>query len=120
MSNQTHHTPADTADGRQAVDSTDGMQLAACYLARAVKTMHDEGRLRPLHVDTTLTDADGSSTVFRLDLEQQPGDNTGCTVVSGDLNGRPAGDLWLLAGAALALYAEARAVAMRATDTEEQ
>lgn len=40
MSNQTHETPDDTADGRQAVDSTDGMQLAACYLTRAVNTMH--------------------------------------------------------------------------------
>ncbi|WP_158511907.1 hypothetical protein [Bifidobacterium pseudolongum] len=40
MSNQTHETPDDTTDGRQAVDSTDGMQLAACYLARAVNTMH--------------------------------------------------------------------------------
>ena len=120
MNNQTHPTPDDTTDGRQAIDSTDGMQLAACYLVRAVKTMHDEGRLRPLRVDTTLTDANGSSTVFRINLEQQPGENTGCTVVSGDLKGRPAGDLWLLAGAALALYAEALAEAMRATDTEEQ
>lgn len=120
MNNQTHPTPADTTDGRQAVDSADGMQLAACYLTRAVKTMHDEGRLRPLHVDTTLTDEDGSSTVFRINLEQQPGDNTGGMVISSDLKGRPAGDLWLLDGAALALYAEARAAAMRATDTEEE
>lgn len=120
MNNQTRPMPDDSTDGRHAVDSTDGIQLAACYLTRAVKTMHDEGGLRPLHVDTTLTDEDGTSTVFRINLEQQPGANTGCTVVSGDLAGRPAGDLWLLAGAALALYAEARAEAMRATDTEEQ
>lgn len=120
MNNQTPETPVDTTDGRQAVDSTDGVQLAACYLTRAVTTMYDEGRLRPLHVDTTLTDEDGTGTVFRINLEQQPGDNTGGMVASGNLKGRPAGDLWLLAGAALALYAGARAEAMRATDTEEE
>ena len=120
MNNQTPETPVDTTDGQQAVDSTEGMQLAACYLTRAVKTMHDEGRLRPLHVDTTLTDEDGTSTVFRINLEQQPGDNTGGMVISGDLKGRAAGDLWLLAGAALALHAEARAAAMHATDTEAE
>lgn len=88
---------------QQSTETTVSLQTPAKYLAYAIKTMIADDSMRPLNVDTTITDANGTHTVFHINLDPQDVEH-GDMVVSSDLDDLTDGELLLLAGNALALY----------------
>lgn len=81
-----------------------GMQAAACYLAEAVQHLHDGHRLRPMRVETTISDDDGSRVIARIDVTPQ--DGFGGVTIEQRLGSLSDGELLLASGAALALYSD--------------
>lgn len=100
MSNQTHEHGR--TEQNQQIE-TDGLRLAQYYLKTAVELLHEEGRLRPMFLDMTFTDADGSQVIGRVNVKKQGGD--GAMVISHSLDGLTKGELFLTAGSALSLFA---------------
>ena len=88
---------------QQSTETTVSLQIAAKYLAYAIETMIADDSMRPLNVDTTITDANGTHTVFHINLGPQDAEH-GDMVVSSNLDDLPDDELLLLAGNALALY----------------
>ncbi|KOA61194.1 hypothetical protein BAAM0499_06140 [Bifidobacterium animalis subsp. animalis MCC 0499] len=82
-----------------------GMKMAAYYLGVAVQRLHDELRLRPMRVETSIGDDDGTSAIARINVKPQ--DKSGGLTVSAELESLSDGELFLAAGAAFALYAQA-------------
>jgi len=87
------------------VTGEQGMKIAAYYLAAAVERLHDELRLRPMRVETAISDDDGTSAIARINVKPQ--DKSGGITVSAELESLSDGELFLAAGAAFALYAQA-------------
>nr|DAU79589.1 MAG TPA: hypothetical protein [Caudoviricetes sp.] len=88
---------------QQSTETTVSLQIAAKYLAYAIETMIADDSMRPLNVDTTITDANGTHTVFHINLDPQDAEH-GDMVVSSNLDDLTDDELLLLAGNALALY----------------
>lgn len=53
------------------VTGEQGMKIAAYYLAAAVERLHNELRLRPMRVETTISDDDGTSAIARINVKPQ-------------------------------------------------
>ncbi|MCI6532217.1 MAG: hypothetical protein SO053_01330 [Bifidobacterium animalis] len=94
------------------VTGEQGMKIAAYYLAPAVQCLHDELRLRPMRVETTISDDDSTNAIACINVKPQ--DKSGALTASTELESLSDGELLLTAGAAFALYAQAVAALNKA------
>ncbi|RYM96103.1 hypothetical protein [Bifidobacterium animalis] len=96
------------------------IQISALYLQEAAQQLRDEGRLHEMHVDTTITDADGSRVIAKINIKTEG--KSGKLVASNEMDSLSRGELLLAIGSALSMYTEASShlYATASHDDDEQ